>query len=192
VAAPPAVCPSCRTHLEGDPRLCPACGFTGAKTVPLFGSQAPPLGDFLDPAGLWTEGDPRRVRKARAKLERRFPQIRWKFCAVRLDPAADLPVFGFWLMNAAPLAEGEAAEQRAWTVLLVVNVTTGQAAAVPGYAAESWLTDQEWEQALAAMKPHWEKRQPGGAVVAFLRAAGVALDRALAKWARAGERRRER
>ena len=143
----------------------------------LFPGTPPPLLPVLDAAGLWTEEDVRRIEIARKDLVGRFPQFHWHLCSVDLPAGESLPVFGFWLLNVCPATERESAEDRPWTVLLVINAGTGQAAAVPGYAAESWLDDDDLKLALAAMSGPWQAGRAADAVIRFFQACGDTLDR---------------
>jgi hypothetical protein len=176
-----AACPACGTILVQDSPRCPSCRFTGADTMTLFPNQPPPLDDILDAAGVWDDAALREIRNARKKLRRNLPQLDWRVCSVTLNPADDLNAFGFWLFNASPLLPGETEEARAWTVLLVINSADGRVTAVPGYAAEPWLTDEEWRDALRAMFRPWQKGRPAAAVTTFFTTAAKAYDRALVR-----------
>lgn len=175
-------CPACRAKLERDTKWCPACGFTGAKTLELFGDSPPPLLPLLDVADLWSARDQRLIKAAVSRFNRRFPQIRWRICGVALGGETDLPMFGFWLLNASPLAEGETDDDRSWTVLLLVDSETRHASVTTGYRAEPWLSDDMWEKALEQTKRPFHTGNPGQAVTAFLDASRTFFEKA---WYRA-------
>jgi uncharacterized membrane protein YgcG len=176
-----AACPRCATILARDAVRCPNCQFTGADTLAMFAGQPPPLEAVVDAAKLWNESDLRKIRKARQKVVRSLPQFDWRVCAVALDPAVDLDAFAFWLFNTSPLAVGETSEARAWTVLLVIDTANQRATVIPGYGAEPWLTDVEWQRALVVMKRPWENGRSAAAVAAFFAAAGELYQRALSR-----------
>jgi hypothetical protein len=136
----------------------------------------PPLLPVLDAAGIWTPGNIGEIETARDKLRRRFPQFRFHICTVMMPRETILPVFGFWLLNVCPLHANETEEDRAWTVLLLINARTGQAAVVPGYHAERWLSDDDWSKALAAMDSAWKAGKSAGAVLSFFAAGATLLD----------------
>ncbi len=144
----------------------------------MFPEAPPPLLPILDVAGIFPQNSISKIDNARIPLERRFPQFQWRICAVHLPPETRLSVFGFWLLNTAQFHESETSEERAWTVLLVINAATGQAAIVPGYAAEPFLADDEWEAVLATMSPAWQAGKPADAVVQFFKSSRKQLDRA--------------
>ena len=168
-------CPSCGGELSADVERCPACGFTGADTMFLFPDPAPPLLPVLDAAGLWNHADMHRIDVARAKIGRIFPQFQWRVCTVMLPEGTSLPVFGFWMLNVCPLYAQETAARRAWSVLLLIDASSGQAAVVPGYQAEPWLSDDDWRQVLAAMASAWSAGHAAEAVVRFFHAAARRL-----------------
>jgi hypothetical protein len=170
-AVGPVFCPACREKLERESNWCPACGFTGAKTLEMFGHNPPPLLPLLDVADIWSAKEQRAIRAAVARFNGRFPQIRWRICGVALDGEVSLPLFGFWLLNASPLAEEETPDDRSWTVLLLVNAETRRTSVTTGYRAEVWLADDMWEKALEETRSQLHKDASGAAVSAFLNTA---------------------
>ena len=169
------VCPACQKVI-GTCDRCPHCGFTGAETMAMFPGPPPRWQPVMDGGQVWDDSDVKLIERARQRLDRRFPQFRWRLCSVNLPPDRSLRLFGFWLHNACPLAAGDTLTDRVWTVLLVVNATTHETAVVPGYAAEVGLSAVQWEQALASMKRPWQAGRPGKAVAAFLNTAGTLLE----------------
>ncbi len=125
------------------------------------------------------------IEAARERLRRRFPQFHWRVCCVKLPPATDLSVFGFWLLNACSLQDKETLEERAWTVLLLIDVKSSQAAAIPGYAAENCFDDNQWRKSLHAMAIPWKSGKTADAVVAFFKSCREQLDE---YWKRHGAR----
>ena len=183
------VCPSCKATLKVDSKWCHACNFTGGNTVEMFSDSPPPLLPILDAMGLWKEPDIKKIEAARENLRRRFPQIHWRVCTVCLPADTKLPLFGFWLLNACPLHEKETSEERAWTILLLIDVESGQAAVIPGYAAESCLSDNVWTQILNTMAPTWQSGKTADAIIGFFKQCHSHLDEA---WKRHGSRRTNR
>ena len=176
VAAKGFVCPSCAGTVGDGAQRCPSCGFTGGDTISMFSDEAPPLLPVLDAAGIWTEREVRSIEDAREKVRRRFPQIQWRVCTVDLPEETKLSVFGFWLLNAAEKYVGETDDDRAWTILLLLNVATGHAAVVPGYAAERCLEDADLRKILIAMKPQWSGGRTVDAVIRFFETCAAFLE----------------
>ena len=143
----------------------------------MFLDSPPPLLPVLDAAGIWTEAESRPIKAAAEKNRRRYPQLKFHVCSVMLPAEVNLAVFGFWLLNVCPLDAGETREERAWSVLLLINARTGNAAVIAGYSVEHWLGDRDWVQALDAMKPAWVAGKPDAAVIRFLTVTTGLLDR---------------
>lgn len=182
-------CPACAGPLKPDAKWCPKCHFTGGDSLRMFPDSPPPLLPVLDAAGIFKEKDVRRIEAGRDALRRRFPQFQWRICTVCLPPETTLPLFGFWLLNACPFHGKETVEERAWTVLLLINADTGQTAVVTGYAAEPFLSEEEWKAVLATMGEPWNSGVPAEAVLRFFQSSRDRLNRA---WTRYGSRRTHR
>jgi len=144
----------------------------------IFSFPPPALLPILDSVGLWSDQETSAIHRQISKLRSRLPQFHWRICSVDLPPENRLRLFGFWLLNACPLATDETPIDRQWTVLLTINKATNGAVVVPGYAAEPWLPDDKLQQAMDSMIPHWRKANHGKAVCAFLKAAGKLLEAA--------------
>ncbi len=179
-------CPSCKSVLRPDSKWCPSCNFTGGDTIEMFSDSPPPLLPILDAMGLWNESELKKIEAARDSLSRSYPQFQWRICTVSLPPDTQLPLFGFWLLNACPLHEKETSEERAWTVLLLIDFASGKAAVIPGYAAESCLADDDWQKSLNAMGNQWQSGNTADAVVEFFKSSRGHLDES---WKFNGSRR---
>ena len=171
-------CPSCGESIPADAQWCGSCRFTGADSMKIFAGPPPPLMPLLDVADLWKESDVKKIEAAREKLRRRFPQFNFHVCTAVLPEDKPLPLFGFWLLNACPFYVNETAEDRSWTVLLLLNANNGQAAVVPGYAAEHWISDEDWMKILALMAKPWKAGKTAEAVVRFFEGSATFLDHA--------------
>lgn len=179
-------CPACCRPVEPGARTCSECHFSADVALAIFPGPPPPLLPVLDAADLLTEKGRTDAERAIAGMRLRFPQIHWRICTVHLPRSTRLPLFGFWLLNACALEDGESADDRAWTILLLLDAGSGRAAVIPGYAAERYLSDRGWESLLAKMKVRWELGDAAGAVTAFFQAARRELDRV---WKRHGSHR---
>lgn len=141
----------------------------------MFPHALPPLQLLFDAASLWSETEHSMIGHRVKKTRRRFPQIHWSLCSVDAAAIENLRLFGFWMLNASPLGDDETADQRAWTVLLLINGATGKAAVVPGYGVEPWLSDDQWHKLLLEMSVAWGSGKRGTAVAKFFDAAERAL-----------------
>ncbi|MFD2257759.1 hypothetical protein ACFSSA_13845 [Luteolibacter algae] len=171
-------CPACHAKINRDTKWCESCGFTGAKSLDMFGDSPPPLLPLLDVADFWSKKEEREIDTSIKRFNKRFPQFHWKICAVTLEANVSLPLFGFWLMNVCPLAENETAEDREWSVLLLVDARTGRASVTTGYRSELWLSDEMWNYALRETVTPFRRGDSGQAVCAFLKSAQALMEKA--------------
>lgn len=171
-------CPSCQIRIERDTKWCEACGFTGAKSIEMFGENPPPLLPILDVVDLWTPKEQKKINAAIKAFGKRFPQVKWRICAVMLGAEVSLPLFGFWLMNVCPLNDGETEEDREWTVLLLVDAKTGETSITTGYRAEVWLSDENWSFLLAEASSAMRQGDTLEAVTHFLKSTRNFLEKA--------------
>ena len=51
-------------------------------------------------------------------------------------------------MNACQLQEGQVENDRAWSILLLIDVKRGLVSLTPGYAIEAFIEDSSWENTL--------------------------------------------
>lgn len=170
------VCPSCEMKLAREAKWCESCGFTGAKSLEMFGDSPPPLLTILDVADFWDAKQLKKVEAAVAGFKKRFPQFHWKICAVALDETISLPLFGFWLMNVCPLLPEETAEDREWTVLLLIDADSGRTSVTTGYRSEVWLSGEMWEKALLETTEPFRRGKNEKVVIKFLESVRVLLE----------------
>lgn len=125
--------------------------------MPMFGSTAPAMREILDAENVWTAVQKKALEKELAKMRRLFPQIHWCLLSVKLPAHADMRLFSFWFFNVSPVAVDEDPEQRAWTILLTMDVANQQLGITPGYYIEPFLADDEWEKHLLILRTAWGK-----------------------------------
>ncbi len=169
-------CPKCGVAVPADVKRCPSCGFTGADSVRMFPDPPPPLMPVLDAAGLWDAEDLKKIEAAREKLRRRFPQFNFHVCTVMLPEDTSLPAFGFWLLNVCPMYVGESEEERAWSVLFLIDVKSGNAAVVPGYRAEPWISDEDWKKVMSSCVAPWRSGKTTQTVIRFFETSASFLE----------------
>lgn len=148
------VCPSCRKLFHDAASKCPGCGFDAHQSVKNFPYTPPVLERVMDHAGVLGDmGDELRgdLDLALEPLLIQFPQISFSFCMLELDESASVSELGFWMMNACGLQDGEGWHDRAWSLLMIIDVKGGQIGLTPGYAIEAFIDDAKWEKALHAM-----------------------------------------
>ena len=147
------VCPSCRVRFKEDSEQCPNCKFDAHRAVEQFPFQPPVMQRWMDNAKVLDEIAKQEIDYLINRLVKQFPQVSLSICTVELDDSIDLPEFGFWMMNACPLKEGQQAKDRAWRILLLVDVKREMISLTPGYSVEAFMNDADWQDALKMMIP---------------------------------------
>jgi len=142
------VCPSCLQRFKESERQCQRCGFDAYRVVEQFTFKPPVMELMMDHAGITDDELCTDLASAVDKLVRKFPQVGFYFCFVEMDDPVKLSEFGFWLMNASPLQEGQVEKDRAWSLLLLIDVKRGLVSFTPGYAIEAFIEDSRWEESI--------------------------------------------
>ena len=136
------VCPSCQYVLDDSSEVCGKCGFSGKVAVEKFPFAAPPLGPVVDPGKMLSKEEVSLVTKKVAKLQKRLPQVRFINCLVGLGDEVNLREFGFWLLNAGQMKEGEGAKN--FAVLFLIDPKEQVMSVTVGYGLDPLVTDTQW------------------------------------------------
>ena len=174
-------CPHCREKMKKAVESCPRCGFDLAYCQESFPFAAPPLALLIDPARELPAGLGDEISPAYRKFLKRFPQIEFSFCFVRLQPGVEIQEFAFWLHNSAP----DDGEDRGWKILVVTDFTSGQLSLAPGYAIEPFMRNDPWEGILQELAVCFAEERWKEGLTGFLKDAGEVLE---AAWSVAQER----
>lgn len=145
------VCPSCLQRFKEADDQCQRCGFDAYRVVQQFPYTPPVMERFMDNACIADEKLVNDINRVVDKIIGRFPQLGLYFCTVELDDPVSLPEFGFWMMNACQLQDGQEEKDRAWSILLLLDVKRGLVSLTPGYAIEAFMEDSRWEDALRSV-----------------------------------------
>lgn len=173
------VCPSCQYTLSESAEACPKCRFSGQVSVEKFPFPAPPLGPVLDPNNYLSGEEKAAVTKKVLKMQKRFPQVRFLNCLVPLGDDVNLREFGFWLLNAGQVKEGDSA--KSFAILLLIDPKAKTISVTVGYGMEVIVTDSEWVKACQECRDLFYRQKYGLGIETFLnRAFDVLSDRALA------------
>ena len=147
------VCPSCLIRFKEHADQCPNCQFDAHRSVEQFRFEPPVMQRWMDNAKVLDTSVRQEIDQIFDRLTKQFPQVNLSVCTVELDDPTNLSEFGFWMMNACRLEDGQTSEQRAWTILLLIDVKRGLLSLTPGYAIEAFMDDAEWQEALKMMVP---------------------------------------
>lgn len=165
------VCPSCLQRFRETADTCQRCGFDAHRAVRQFPYTPPVLVPVIDNAGALSPDWRPELDAALARLSRRFPQVGFHICTVELDDPVKLPEFGFWMMNACRLEPHQQEPDRAWAMLLLLDVKRGLVSLTPGYALEAFIEDSAWEDALRQVSSPLAEGDLRKALLGFFRQA---------------------
>lgn len=132
----------------------------------------------MDKAGIIAQADEKLIEDVGAAVDdliKKFSQLELYFCALELGESVNISEFGFWMMNACPLQQGQDERSRAWSILLLMDVKRGLISLTPGYAIEAFIDDSAWEGALQAMAGHLAAGDYRAALLGFVEDAGQLL-----------------
>ena len=110
-----------------------------------------------------------------AKVVRKFPQVGFYVCLVEMDDPVKLSEFGFWLMNASQLQQGQVEKDRAWSLLLLIDVKRGLVSFTPGYAIEAFIEDSRWEESIRQISEDLASGDYRRALLNYVKNAGLLL-----------------
>ena len=165
------VCPRCRATFDAPPEACQNCGYDFALSQVSLPFAPPPLEFVMNPAGLLPDTVADDVSEAYAAFRKRFPQIQVSFCFIQLTPGIPLSEFAFWLFNTAP----DPTEDRAWRMLVTIDLGAGQLSVNSGYALEPFIDPAAWSPALNSTATACAKAEWSEALTHFLHHADAIL-----------------
>lgn len=161
-------CPGCRAVVADSVEQCPKCGYSGNLVLEKFPFQAPEMARYIDPDEHLSSADREVIDRSLNDLAKRFPQPRFCFCLVDLEPETDPREFGFWLFNASPVDGPDEEKLRPWTILLVIDNANGRASITSGYEIEPFLDEDRWTALLRQEGQFFLSRSYGSAVLRFV------------------------
>ena len=167
-------CPHCHRQIKEQENTCAGCGFSLQECVRSFPFAAPPLALIIDPSQFLPARITQDLKKPYRKLRKCIPQVDICFCFVRLPGESPLAEFAFWLHNTAP----EADVSRAWQLLIVGDLNSGQLTLTSGYALEPFLRRELWEAALQELAACFSDEQWKEGLTGFLKDTRVLLSTA--------------
>jgi uncharacterized membrane protein YgcG len=147
------VCPSCLIRFKERADQCPNCQFDAQRSVEQFSFQPPVMQRWMDNAKVFDQAARQEVDQMIDRIIKQFPQVSLSICTVELDDPISLSEFGFWMMNACGFEDGQSEEQRAWSILLLIDVKRKLLSLTPGYAIEAFMDDADWQETLKMMVP---------------------------------------
>lgn len=92
-------------------------------------------------------------------LEASFPQLVMQVVMHQFPEEHPFSMHAFWLFNAGNFAGDSCRGKFNRSILLAIDPTRGEAAIVPGYGLEQFLTPETLDHLLELASPDWEKEE---------------------------------
>lgn len=90
------------------------------------------------------------------RIQRRFPQLVLQVVMHEFAPQHSFSMHVFWLFNAGNFAGDSQRGKDNHALLLALDPTRGEAAIMPGYGLESFLTQEALDYLLEIASQDWE------------------------------------
>lgn len=149
-------CPYCQGLLQASAPECPACRLSYPRTAALLGAvpRITPL--VADTTGTLRSSDHKRIKRHLERMQKRFPQLVPQVVMHRFPAEHPFPMHAFWLFNAADFAGASRRGRENHALMLAIDPFRGEAAIVPGYGLEPFLTNESLDRLLDLASPAWQ------------------------------------
>ena len=152
-------CPYCQGPLQASTPECPACYLSYPRTASLLGAvpRITPL--LADTTGTLRTSDHKQIIRAVERMRRRFPQLVPQVVMHRFPAEHPFSMHAFWLFNAADFAGASRRGRDNHALMLAIDPYRREAAIVPGYGLEPFLTVESLGRLLELAEPAWQNSQ---------------------------------
>lgn len=147
-------CPYCQSPVREDSPACPRCGLTMEKASAFFGTPPRLQPGVSDNAGVLSGAEARRLKRAIASFERKFPQAGFTAAFMALPRDTPGPAYTMWVFNRCHPGSGKTPGGGNRHVLLLVDTAGGGAWMTLGYGLEPFVGARHLQQCLDAARPH--------------------------------------
>jgi uncharacterized membrane protein YgcG len=149
-------CPYCQGLLQASAPDCPACRLSFQRVSALLGAvpRITPL--VADTTGTLRSSDHKRIQRGLERLQKRFPQLVPQVVMHRFPVEHPFSMHAFWLFNAADFAGASRRGRENHALMLAIDPYRGEAAIVPGYGLEPFLTTESLDRLLDPAGPAWQ------------------------------------
>lgn len=162
-------CPACRAPAIEIDTACRQCGFSLEAADRVFGIPPTLQRPVDDAAALLGMAARRRVLAVISSVENTFPQLRVAVVLTALPDQAPLAPYAFWLFNRAQLSGALEKGGENHLVLLLIDTTTHQSAAMMGYGLEPFMKESHLQTCLQVAAPSLKNARHGQGIEAFVR-----------------------
>ena len=158
-------CPYCQTLLQASTGDCPACRLSYPRTCTLLGA-VPRLAPLLtDTTHTLPGAEQKRIKRRITAIQGRFPEFVPQVVMHAFPAEHPFSMHVFWLFNAADLAGSSQRGSSNHSFMLAIDPDRGEAAIIPGYGLETFLTEEMLGRLLDLAAPAWaEKRWTDGII----------------------------
>ncbi len=149
-------CPYCQTLQQADAPECPACRLTFPRTSALVGALprlAPVVSDTTRSLG---SAEQAKLKLRIAGMQRRYPQLVLQVVMHQFPEEHPFSMHVFWLFNAGNFAGDIRRGKDNHALLVALDPTRGEAAIMPGYGLEPFITPEALDHLLELAGPAWE------------------------------------
>jgi uncharacterized membrane protein YgcG len=112
--------------------------------------------------------DHTRIKRRIAVIRRRFPQLVPQVVMHRFPAEHPFSMHVFWLFNAADFAGASQRGRDNHALLLAIDPDRGEAAIMPGYGLEPFLTTAALDHLLEVAGPAWEDERWADGILSVL------------------------
>ena len=149
-------CPYCQGPLKPSATECPACRLSYPRVSALVGAVPFITPLVADTTGTLRSADHQRIKRRLARLQKRFPQIVPQVVMHRFPAEHPFSMHAFWLFNAADFAGASRRGRENHALMLAIDPYRGEAAIIPGYGLEPFLTRDALNRLLEQAEPAWQ------------------------------------
>ncbi len=161
-------CPACQHEIFETAEACPQCSFSLPALERVMGFAPSLKPDVTDMAGELTGKDLKRVRRAIARFQKRFPQARCAVVASHTPEKVSLPLYAFWLFNKGGLSSMVERGGANRLVLIVLDPAAQKLACMIGYGLEPFVSEGRMTACLQAALPFLASDEPGAGLCACI------------------------
>lgn len=150
-------CPFCHLPLLSGAPECPACRLTYPRTCALVGA-APRLTPMVaDTTRSLRSLDHVNLKRRITAMQRRFPELSMQVVMHEFPGEHPFSMHVFWLFNAAAFDVDGSRGKDNHALLLAIDPARGEAAIMPGYGLEPFLSPDALDHLLELAGPAWER-----------------------------------
>lgn len=161
-------CPACQIEIIETTEACPQCNFSLPALERVMGFAPSLKPDVTDMADELTGKELKMVRKAVARFQKRFPQVRCAVVASATPEKVSLPLYVFWLFNKGGLSSMVERGGANRLVLIVLDPSAQKLACMIGYGLEPFISEGRLAACLQAALPFLASDEPGAGLCACI------------------------